>query len=294
MIKVLNFDDDKTALMIRFNKNDVQELDEIFRILLDDNTIEATLKVDKESVFILGECIEFISISNSMDFYSYMDYNKATLTLELELDNNLMEILLDRFKENLKGNEFFPAEIYDFLYEEDELTLYGEFTDLSEEYLKKLEKERRKDKKIALKKYILQNFSCNNPVEIQNKAIDDISTREDVPIEMLVQPFEEEYWENAAKILLKIGYPKVKEVIPNLFKWLEDLSKPGVKEIIELLKTVDRDVFINYFENAIKKAIKKNNKQLISNLSMFVDYFNIEEEDFTAIQVYPVLKEYRR
>ena len=87
-------------------------------------------------------------------------------------------------------------------------------------------------------------------------------------------------WHYKARVLLLRGYPRVKDVIPELYYWLQDINWPGADVIMELLSTLPRDVLVSSFEEATEKAIKARDYSWMEFLYMFAEDNNITESDF--------------
>ena len=62
------------------------------------------------------------------------------------------------------------------------------------------------------------------PEDVQNNAMDLLKNIDDEKIGMLVQPIGKPCWENSAIVLKKIEYPRIKQVIPKLLEWLQDMN----------------------------------------------------------------------
>lgn len=51
-------------------------------------------------------------------------------------------------------------------------------------------------------------------------------------------------WENAAKTIIKLGWPKIDNIVVPLFIWLLDPNWPGSSIIYELIGSLPKNVFI--------------------------------------------------
>lgn len=60
-----------------------------------------------------------------------------------------------------------------------------------------------------------------------------------------------ERWENAAKTILQIGWPKADNIIVPLFIWLLDPNWPGSKQIYDFLLSLPRDKLRQKMEKII-------------------------------------------
>jgi hypothetical protein len=136
---------------------------------------------------------------------------------------------------------------------------------------------------------IFKNLSWNASLDSQMEAINEIVSMTNLNPNDLIQPIGKEYWENAARVLSLIGYPRIEEVIPDLFNWLQDLNWPGALIIKELLKSLSKDVVIQHLEYAASKALSIDDSTWLSNLSSYLADFKLQEHDFVSKEVYSAL-----
>jgi len=136
---------------------------------------------------------------------------------------------------------------------------------------------------------ILINLNWNASLESQKRAINDLASMANINPNTLVQPIGKEYWENAAKVLVEIGYPRIEVAIPGLFVWLQDLNWPGAIIVMELLKSIPKDVIIRHLESAANEAVNTDDQIWLINLSTFIAELKIQEDDFTLKELYHTL-----
>lgn len=53
------------------------------------------------------------------------------------------------------------------------------------------------------------------------------------------------FWEGAAKTIIKVGWPKVENILVPLFVWLLDNNWPGSELIYEFLCTIPQEIFLS-------------------------------------------------
>lgn len=135
----------------------------------------------------------------------------------------------------------------------------------------------------------LLGLSWNNPLYIQEKSIYEISAMESLNLKDLLQPGSKEYWENAAKVLFIIGYPRIKDIIPGLLVWLQDINWPGSMIVIDILRMVPKNVLVVYLEKAVIEAVGVSDEIWIENLSYLLIKFELRENDFKSKDVYLTL-----
>ncbi len=100
------------------------------------------------------------------------------------------------------------------------------------------------------------------------------------------------YWRYRANVLLLRGYPKVKNVIPELYNWLQDINWPGADEIMKLLSTFPRDVLVSSFEEAVGRAVKQNDEEWMLFLYEFAKNNNIIESEFENKELFKIIEDY--
>lgn len=94
---------------------------------------------------------------------------------------------------------------------------------------------------IEIEEYI-QNLNSGAPQYLQDYAISQLIHLEGSKLHLLLQPISKSYWRNAAIVLKRIGYPRVKSILPELLQWIQDMNWPGAQEIVDLLITVDEEI----------------------------------------------------
>lgn len=137
-----------------------------------------------------------------------------------------------------------------------------------------------------MNKNIFINLNWNLPLDLQEKAINEIALIDNLNPKILIQPLDKEYWENAAKVLYKMGYPRIEKAIPGLFAWLQDMNWPGVTIVIEILKSLPKDILVKYLEYAVEEALSGNDEIWLANLAAFLSELNIKKDDFKVKEVY--------
>ncbi len=129
---------------------------------------------------------------------------------------------------------------------------------------------------IEIDEYI-QNLNSDAPQYLQDYAISQLIHLEGSKLHLLLQPISKSYWRNAAIVLKRIGYPRVKFIIPQLLEWIQDMNWPGAQEIVDLLITID-DEIVPYAKKVLKsedgiwiiwllsEVVSKWNKDLMSQI----------------------------
>ncbi len=69
---------------------------------------------------------------------------------------------------------------------------------------------------------------------------------------LLVQPISKDYWDGAAETVIRLGYPRVKSILPGLLEWIQDLNWPGAGEIADFLLEIG-DPMIPYVKDVLNQ-----------------------------------------
>lgn len=137
---------------------------------------------------------------------------------------------------------------------------------------------------------LINKLDCNGDIDSQEDAIKQLTQIDDEFVLLLVQPMDKKYWENSAKVLKAIGYPKNKNAISGLFHWLKDLNWPGAWTAFETLQSIELAVLIPYLESAVICAIEENDEMWIMALKeLAIHRLRLKPSDFKNQELYNVL-----
>jgi hypothetical protein len=136
---------------------------------------------------------------------------------------------------------------------------------------------------------LLDNLSWTNPQKIQQEAINKLISLDNIDVLRLLQPGDKSCWENSAKIIKEIGYPRISIAIPGLLEWIKDLNWPGASIIMEVLENIESGVLIPYIENGLKKANDEKDSVWIFWIRELILRKKIEKTDFRQKDVYEIL-----
>lgn len=90
---------------------------------------------------------------------------------------------------------------------------------------------------------LIKKIDWNNPEYEINEAFNKLILIPDDDLSLLIMPMMDKMcWYNSARVLKEIGFPRVKNVIPELLVWLQDMNWPGAEIIAELLLSADNGV----------------------------------------------------
>lgn len=137
---------------------------------------------------------------------------------------------------------------------------------------------------------LVKKLDWNNPQSDIDHAISSLTTIDDDNIRMLILPeLDKNLWANAAVVLKKIGYPRIKHIVPELIEWLQDMNWPGTNTIIELLGTVDTKVLIPHVAEALIKAREDDDDMWLGGIKMLLTQSKIKRDDFIQKDLYDML-----
>lgn len=128
-------------------------------------------------------------------------------------------------------------------------------------------------------------YDKKNEIEIVNKYANG-----NYKNEMFCRTGEKPFWYIESRILIKRGYPTVKNVLLSMFLWFQDLNWPGALEIFELLSSVEKEVIIPHLEEVAMVAKKENDIGWLYWLREFMEKNRYKKEDFKNKYIYEVLK----
>lgn len=129
--------------------------------------------------------------------------------------------------------------------------------------------------------HLIEMLDWNNPNKIQSEAIVELTklTNDDV-IPLLVSPGPKSRWENAAKVLFNIGYPKIQKHLATMLPWLQDMNWPGANIVFDLLTQVPAEVIGHELELAVLRAEKEKDFDWMAGLKRLVEAIEIDRRYF--------------
>lgn len=134
------------------------------------------------------------------------------------------------------------------------------------------------------------NLHWHVSAEKVEHSIEELLSIEDSQVTRLVQPIDKPYWDNAALVLQRIGYPRNKLALPGLIQWLQDINWPGARIAFQTLRVINKSILAPYIERALLEAANDNDTDWIRTLKELVDASNIKEGDFDKKETYKILE----
>ena len=132
---------------------------------------------------------------------------------------------------------------------------------------------------------LIQKLEWGTPEKEKESAIRKLQFIDDVDLHLLLQPFSKAHWDGAAEVIINLGYPRVKNILPGLLIWLQDLNWPGARQISIFLNEVGDPIipyhpaYINikddyfYYSDGwklTKVKIDGSDKQILANSAFHV------------------------
>ncbi|MEK4879622.1 MULTISPECIES: DUF5071 domain-containing protein [Paenibacillus] len=99
---------------------------------------------------------------------------------------------------------------------------------------------------------LIKKLSWHTREEEKEDAIKKLQHIEDEDLHLLLQPISKDYWDGAAETVIRLGYPRVKSILPGLLEWIQDLNWPGSREIADFLLEIG-DPMIPYVKDVLNQ-----------------------------------------
>lgn len=99
---------------------------------------------------------------------------------------------------------------------------------------------------------LIKKLSWSVSEEEKKDAIRKLQYIKDEDLHLLVQPISKDYWDGAAETVIRLGYPRVKSILPGLLEWIQDINWPGAGEIADFLLEIG-DPMIPYVKDVLNQ-----------------------------------------
>jgi Domain of unknown function (DUF5071) len=118
---------------------------------------------------------------------------------------------------------------------------------------------------------IIDCLSWNEDPVGQNEAIALlVAAGERLDLSLVLQKGDKSCWQNEARVIQELGYPRFREVVPAMLEWLQDLNWPGANEIVEALAGMPKDDLVGYISQAAEYAMEKGDDEWLFGLQHLV------------------------
>lgn len=85
----------------------------------------------------------------------------------------------------------------------------------------------------------LAGLDWHLPEAVQLSTIADISANPPVDLTSLILPGNKALWENAARVIVAIGQPRIDRVLTDLSQWMQDMNWPGAALIYDFFRRAE-------------------------------------------------------
>ncbi|MEK5396836.1 DUF5071 domain-containing protein [Paenibacillus sp. FSL K6-2859] len=99
---------------------------------------------------------------------------------------------------------------------------------------------------------VIKKLSWGTPEDEKEEAMKKLQYIRDEDLHLLLQPISKEYWDGAAETVIRLGYPRVKSILPGLLEWIQDRNWPGAGEIADFLLEIG-DPMIPYVKDVLNQ-----------------------------------------
>lgn len=133
-------------------------------------------------------------------------------------------------------------------------------------------------------------LSWNEDPARQNEAIALLVAAGDrLDLFLILRKGDKSRWQNEARVLVLLGYPRFRGVIPEMMEWLQDLNWPGSSEIIQAFASMAKDELAGHISMAVQRALAARDtdwlfglRHLACESSLAAELF-VDEEIRTAL-----------
>lgn len=119
---------------------------------------------------------------------------------------------------------------------------------------------------------LIEKLSWDTPVEEKEDAIQKLYCIKEEDLHLLLQPISKSYWDEAAEVVISLGYPRVNSILPGLLEWIQDINWPGASRIADFLREI-RDPLIPYIKNVINHH-RQDTEWIGWIFEMIIDHWN--------------------
>lgn len=99
---------------------------------------------------------------------------------------------------------------------------------------------------------LIEKLSWGTSEEDKENAMKKLQLIKDEDLHLLLQPLSKAHWDSAAEVVVNLGYPRVKSILPGLLEWLQDTNWPGAGQISAFLREIG-DPIIPYVRDVLSQ-----------------------------------------
>jgi len=126
---------------------------------------------------------------------------------------------------------------------------------------------------------LMDSLSWEYDDAVQGEAVELLVASGDrLDLSLLLQRGSKSRWQNEARVLVGLGYPRFREVIPSMLEWLQDLNWPGASEIFEALSSVPKSELARHVSVAALRALAERDAEWLDGLRELVRQVGLAAE----------------
>ncbi|ETT62605.1 hypothetical protein C173_25936 [Paenibacillus sp. FSL R7-277] len=122
---------------------------------------------------------------------------------------------------------------------------------------------------------LIQKLDWDTPEAEQAEAIHKLQDIRDGELHLLLQPLGKGYWDGAAEVIVRLGFPRVKPILPGLLEWIQDMNWPGAAQIAPFLREIGNPL-IPYIQDVFRNQ-SQDEEWMYWIFEMILDHWNKEQ-----------------
>lgn len=129
------------------------------------------------------------------------------------------------------------------------------------------------------------------PEHLQQEAIDWLVEYADRDqLALVFPPYAKRCWQNAVKVVEKIGYPENIAAFPTMDELFQDINWPGAEEAVLYFQTLEKNVVLPFIEAGGRQAIATNDRDWLFFLYAVCERLTIVRDDFEEAAIFDAMK----
>ena len=134
------------------------------------------------------------------------------------------------------------------------------------------------------------------PEHLQQEAMDWLVEYADRDqLALVFPPYAKRCWQNAVKVVEKIGYPENIAAFPTMVELVQDINWPGAEEAVLYFQTLEKNVVLPFvvlpfIEAGGRQAIATNDRGWLFFLYAVCERLTIVRDDFEEAAVFDAMK----
>ena len=140
-----------------------------------------------------------------------------------------------------------------------------------------------------IEKYVSElDWNCS--IDQQNEAIRFLSETDEKYYTLFFDKTKKSTWENAVKVVAKIGFPRNEPFLKNMVWLLRDVNWPGATQALEILSSVEKAKVLPIIEEALLLADAEDDFMWVAGIRILVSKAGYRQNEFTDKEIYKILR----